>query len=215
MKIGVFDSGRGGEFIADGLRTLLPEHEYIVVNDRDNVPYGSRTDEEVTSLTEAAIRSLIQTQCPIIVIACNTATMASIAHLRTAHPDTYFVGIEPMVKPAAARSLSRHITVLATPLTLASDRYGHLKSSYANGITIDEPQTAGWASYIEHGTTDAISIDGVADSVAQGSDIIVLACTHYLALRKRLHEAFPSVSILEPTEAIARQISALRDAHDL
>ena len=215
MKIGVFDSGRGGEFIAQGLRTLLPEHEYIVVNDRDNVPYGSRTDQEVASLTEMAIQPLLRAHCPIIVIACNTATMASISYLRSTYADTHFVGIEPMIKPAAMDSHSHHVTVLATPLTLASVRYTHLKSSYAHDTIIDEPDTSGWASHIEHDQGGLISLDGVTHSVTQGSDTIILACTHYLALKKRLHEAFPSASILEPTEAIAQQISVLRDEHDL
>lgn len=208
MKIGVFDSGRGGEFVADGLKKLLPEHEYIVVNDRQHVPYGSRTNSEVLQLTEAAIQPLL-IDCPIIVIACNTATMAAISELRADHPNTRFVGIEPMVKPAAIVSTTRHITVLATPLTLQSSRYRHLINEYAPEVTIDEPSAAGWAAAIEAGSGDAIDFSELAQSIKSGSDTIVVACTHYITLLPRMQREFPGVTILQPTEAIARQITAL------
>lgn len=209
MKIGVFDSGRGGEFIAEGLQKLLPEHEFIVVNDREHVPYGSREDSEIIELTTKAIQPLLEAQCPIIVIACNTATMAAIAALRTQFPAVKLVGIEPMVKPAAAISHTHHATVLATPLTLKSDRYQHLIREYGSELIIDQPNAAGWAAAIERGESDTISFDEVASSIASGSDTLILACTHYITLRKRLHTRFPGINILEPTAAIARQVTRL------
>ena len=209
MKIGVFDSGRGGEFIAEGLQKLLPEHEFIVVNDRKHVPYGSREDSKIIELTTKAIQPLLDAACPIIVIACNTATMAAITTLRELFPRVKFVGIEPMVKPAAEVSATRHATVLATPLTLKSNRYQHLLREYGSELTIDQPNAAGWAAAIEHGEADKISFEEVAASVANGSDTLILACTHYITLKSRLHSRFPSVNILEPTEAIARQVTRL------
>lgn len=209
MKIGVFDSGRGGEFIAEGLQKLLPEHEFIVVNDREHVPYGSRDDSEIIELTTKAIQPLLEVHCPIIIIACNTATMAAITTLREQFPKVKFVGIEPMVKPAAAISQTHHATVLATPLTLKSERYQHLLHEYAGKLVIDQPNAAGWAAAIEHGEAEAISFDEVAESVASGSDTLILACTHYITLKNRLQARFPGVTILEPTEAIARQVTRL------
>lgn len=209
MEIGIFDSGRGGELIAEGLKKLSPEHDYIVVNDREHVPYGSRSNSDVLALTEAAILPLLQAACPIIVIACNTATMAAIDTLRTNHPNIQFIGIEPMVKPAAITSDTHHITVLATPLTLKSARYRHLVELHADGAIIDEPTTAGWAAAIEDGQADGINFSELSESIERGSDTIVLACTHYLALKTRIEQTFPAVNVLEPTEAIARQITTL------
>lgn len=209
MKIGVFDSGRGGEFIAEGLQKLLPEHEFIVVNDREHVPYGSRDDSEIIELTTKAIQPLLEVHCPIIIIACNTATMAAITTLREQFPKVKFVGIEPMVKPAAAISQTHHATVLATPLTLKSERYQHLLHEYAGKLVIDQPNAVGWAAAIEHGEAEAISFDEVAESVASGSDTLILACTHYITLKNHLQARFPGVTILEPTEAIARQVTRL------
>lgn len=209
MKIGVFDSGKGGEFIAARLQKLLPKHLYIVVNDGQHVPYGSRSNVEVTTLTIAAIQPLLEADCDIIVIACNTATMAAIDTLRTNYPTTRFVGIEPMVKPAALLSQTGHIAVLATPLTLQSQRYRQLIMTHASSVTIDEPDTSGWAAAIERGTHNSISFDELRSCVTTGCDTIVLACTHYLALQGRLQQEFPSTTLLEPTEAIARQITTL------
>lgn len=209
MKIGVFDSGRGGELIADGLRKLLPDHEFIVVNDHEHVPYGSRQDAEIIALTDAAIQPLLKAGCLIIVIACNTATMAGINTLRARYPSIHFVGTEPMIKPAAISSATRHATVLATPLTLKSDRYQHLINEFASQMTIDQPDATGWAAAIENHTPDTIAFDEVAKSVSSGSDTIILACTHYIALKQRLESLFPGTTVLEPTEAIARQITRL------
>jgi glutamate racemase len=210
MQIGVFDSGRGGELIAAGLRTLLPDHDFVVINDRENVPYGSRSNEEIISLTTAAIQPLLAT-CPIIVIACNTATMAAISSLRESHPSTLFVGTEPMIKPAGETSKSRRVTVLATPLTLQSERYQLLKARYAGDLQIDEPNTLHWARDIEEGQIDAIDLGGIAESITSGSDKIILACTHYLALKPRLQAQFPTIEVLEPTKAIAQQIARLSE----
>ena len=210
MQIGVFDSGKGGEFIAEGLQKALPSYSFSVVNDREHVPYGSRSNEEVIELTTTAIAPLLAT-CPVIVIACNTATMAAIASLRRQFPNTHFIGTEPMVKPASIESVARHITVLATPLTLSSQRYSDLKSLYSNNLVIDEPSTLHWARAIEHGQGGTIELSELSQSIDNGSDAIVLACTHYLVLKNKLQRIFPGVTIYEPTRAIAEQIVRLAD----
>lgn len=209
MNIGVFDSGRGGEFIATGLQKLLPNHKFIVVNDHEHVPYGSRSDAEIIKLTSHAIQPLVNAGCPIIVVACNTATMAAITALRVGFPTIQFVGTEPMIKPAALVSTNRRVTVLATPLTLQSERYKHLIREYAADLTIDQPNTNGWAAAIEAATPEVISFDEVGESIKNESDTIILACTHYLALEPTLHAMFPHTTILEPTEPIAKQITRL------
>jgi len=78
MKIGVFDSGIGGKAVALQLEALIPDADIISVNDHEHVPYGSRSAEEVISLTTTAIQPLLEAQCDVIVIACNTATTIAI-----------------------------------------------------------------------------------------------------------------------------------------
>lgn len=128
MLIGVFDSGIGGLSIATRLRELLPGADVQSVDDRAHMPYGTKTDQEIMSLTLAAIQPLLTLNCDSIVIACNTATTVAIKHLRDMYPDTRFIGIEPMVKPAAQLTNTGVIAVCATPGTLQSKRYNELKS---------------------------------------------------------------------------------------
>jgi glutamate racemase len=204
MIIGVFDSGRGATFIAERLRAILPEHEYIIADDSEHVPYGTRSQAEIITLTDHAIQPLLS--CPIIVIACNTITTAAINTLRKRYPSTHFIGLEPMVKPAGLLTHSGHIIVLATPYTLSSERYKTLKQLHAVGLIVDEPMTGKWPRTIEDNAADTITLDEVKASYDAGADVIVLGCTHYLALIPRLTQIASRAIILEPSEAIARRI---------
>ncbi len=208
MTIGIFDSGRGGQFVAEKLRTILPDHDYIVIDDRDHAPYGERTLEDVAQLTDAAIQPILAS-CDIIVLACNTATVGAISMLREKYPNTTFVGFEPMIKQAALQSKTGHITLLATAATASSPRTKELTALYAPDIIIDTPDTTGWASMIDAGRADDIDLSEIAASIQDGSDTIIIGCTHYLALIERIESNYPSAPILEPTEAVARRINQL------
>jgi len=208
MTIGIFDSGRGGRFVAEKMRRLLPTHDYIVVNDKKNAPYGEKSYDTINELTHRAIKPLVE-QCSLIVIACNTATAAALESLRTEYPDHTFIGFEPMIKPAAYQSGSKHLTLLATHATANSERTRQLIKAHANDFTIDAPNTTGWATAIDKHQIDAISLDEVRNSVENGSDSIIIGCTHYTALIPQLQVAFPAATIYEPTEAIVRRIVEL------
>lgn len=211
MKLGVFDSGIGGEAIAISLRMAFPDSEIIVVNDRQNVPYGSKSPEQIITLTDTAIQPLLTERCDVIVIACNTATAVAIETLRGRYPDQPFVGLEPMIKPAASLTETCVIAVCATPATLMSERYLKLKETYANGMIILEPDCADWASMIEHDQIDEFIVQNVvADALEQDADVIVLACTHYHWIRETI-EAHTAgrATILDPSTAIVRRISEI------
>ena len=205
MKIGIFDTGTGGELVAKRLKKLLPQHSYITAIDREHAPYGNRSPEEIITLTDAAIQPILS--CDIIVIACNTATTNAISSLRQRYTDVCFMGFEPMIKSAVILTKSHHITMLATNATKQSQRLRALISQYAAGIHIDTPDTRAWAQMIDQGLADDIVFDEVSASVADGSDVIVLGCTHYLAIKRRLQRLFPQCRILEPTAIIAKRIS--------
>ena len=211
MKIGVFDSGIGGQAVAKRLKELLPDADIICIDDHQHVPYGSRPAEEIIQLANVAMKPLIDAECDAIVIACNTVTTVAIEHLRGAYPDMNFVGLEPMVKPAAAQTKSGKIAVLATPATLASPSYDSLKKTWAEGVTIFEPDTTRWAAFIEAGKADEVPIeDTIFHLVAQHVDVIVLACTHYHWLKERAETAAGVRAIvLEPSDAIGNRIISL------
>lgn len=211
MKLGVFDSGIGGEAVAESLKKEFPTAQIITVNDRDNVPYGDKSPSEVIHLTMAAIQPLLDADCDIIIIACNTATTIAIEHLRIVFPGQKFIGLEPMVKPAAHLTKSRTIAICATPATLTSQRYTNLLKKYALHLDVIEPDCSQWAYWIENNSINRQHIESTINDVcARGADVIVLACTHYHWIKELIADiADGRAVVIEPSEAIARRVRQL------
>ena len=211
MKLGVFDSGIGGEAVADALRRTFPGAEILVVNDRANVPYGGKPPELVRRLAEAAIQPLLACACDVIILACNTATALAIDGLRRKYPAQKFIGIEPMIKTAAALTRSKVVAVCATKATLASARYKKLVADFGAGLRIIEPDCGEWASLIESNRMSRARIESTIDAVcAQGADVIVLGCTHYHWIKELIDTlASGRAKVIEPSEAIGRRVREL------
>ncbi len=211
MKIGIFDSGIGGEAVARDLRQHFPQATIVTVSDRANLPYGSKTPEQIIHLTDAAIQPLLSTGCDVIIIACNTATALALPTLRSRYPAEKFIGLEPMIKTAASLTQSNIIAVCATPATLHSPRYAALKSTYATGFTVCEPDCSTWAMMIENNDVNEQTIRTTIESVIEdGADVIVLACTHYHWIQTLVETITNGRAvIIEPTDAIARRVSQL------
>lgn len=211
MKIGVFDSGIGGEAVASALRSTFPDAAILTVNDRANVPYGSKTTQEVVQLTTAAIAPLIDARCDVIVIACNTATALAIEPLRSAYPSQKFIGIEPMLKTAAQLTRTSTVILCATPATLASDRYADLVQKYGTHLTIIEPDCREWAYLIENNQINRTHIEStIREACDKGADVIVLGCTHYHWIKDLIIDvAGDRVAVIEPSDAIGRRVKQL------
>lgn len=203
MQIGIFDSGRCGELVAEKLRVLAPQFTYKVINDAAHAPYGNRSYEDIRALTKIAIQPLLK-DCSVIILACNTATAAAIDDLRKYYPTTEFIGFEPMIKPAAQASASKHFTLLATHATAHAPRTRKLVRDFAQNCRVDTPDTTDWARLIDQNRTDEIDLSEVEKSIRDGSDQIIIGCTHYIALEKQLRTF--EVSALEPTTAVARRL---------
>ncbi|HET6747512.1 MAG TPA: aspartate/glutamate racemase family protein [Candidatus Saccharimonadales bacterium] len=207
MKIGVFDSGIGGKIVADELQLAFTDDEILYAHDREHVPYGNKSPEEIQQLTLLAITPLINAGCTVIVIACNTASTNAISFLRKTHPRIFFIGLEPMIKPAATQTKSGVIAVCATRATLASESYAILKEMWAKDVRVIEPDCHEWASVIENNRSEEIEVAAlVADLRKKRCDVIVLGCTHYHWLKKRFQNANQNMIILEPTDAIRQRI---------
>jgi len=213
MRIGVFDSGIGGDAVAYELGREFPHAEMINVSDKEHVPYGNRTKEDIVELTDAAIRPLIESGCDVIVLACNTATAAAIDVLRERHPTQPFIGLEPMLKPAAALTKTGTIAVFATPSTLGSERYLAMKKLHTGGVNVLEPDCSDWATLIENDDINQDHIEDIVNqSIEDGADILVLGCTHYHWIKQEIVEtAGNRAKVLEPSEAIARRVRELLD----
>lgn len=213
MKLGVFDSGIGGEAVAQALARTFPAANIITAHDKAHVPYGSKTPEQVRTLTDAAIQPLLIAKCDVIILACNTATTHAIQFLRQRYPTQQFIGIEPMVKTASQRTKSGVIAVCATPATLASARYATLKRDFADNLTVLEPDCSNWAYRIEHNSLNETAVERViAPLLDQGADVIVLGCTHYHWIKETIqYIATDRAVVLEPSEAIGRRVQQLLD----
>jgi len=217
VKIGVFDSGIGGEAVAARIRQLFPTVEVLSVNDSENVPYGMKRPIEIVTLTKKAIKPLVDAHCDAIVIACNTATTNAITELRNAYPTIHFVGIEPMIKPAVKKSTTGVIAVLATPSTLKSHRYHRLKHQWATHVTVIEPHCSDWASLIEDGRENHIDIPATVNGLKRwNTDVIVLGCTHYHLIKAKIEAiAGPGIKVLEPSDAIGARLDSLLSINSL
>ena len=214
MLIGVFDSGIGGEAVAHSIRVGIPDAQILRVSDQVHVPYGNRSPAEILRLTRRAIQPLLDAGCDVIVIACNTATSAAIAQLRVDYPQQQFIGLEPMVKPAAALTTTKIVAVCATPATLASPSYKRLKRQYGARLTFIEPDCSEWARLIESNQMNRRYIDDVTNfCIAHGADVIVLACTHYHWIKEEITaSAVGRAIVIEPSHAIVRRILSLTES---
>src|SRR5581483_7333274 len=143
-KIGVFDSGVGALPVIEAIQKALPNLEITYKEDHEHLPYGNRTVAEIHQFVRPIFQELIDENCSVIVIACNTVTTNLIDELR-AEFNVPMVGMEPALKPAAEATKTGVIAVCATPRTLTSQRYAELKHRYAQGITILEPDCSDWA----------------------------------------------------------------------
>lgn len=210
MKIGVFDSGLGGLSVVKAIEKELPAAEIIFKNDAAHVPYGTRSIAEIYEFTKPIIKELVEQGCQVVVIACNTVTTNLIDQLRRDF-SVPFVGMEPMIKPAASLTKSKTIAVCATARTLQSQRYNWLTNNYAANIKILEPDCNSWATMIETDNLDRRKIKDVVDDVCdQGADVIVLGCTHYHWIEEIIKQiAGNRATVLQPEAPVIKQLSSV------
>lgn len=214
-RIGVFDSGVGGLSVLRAIWRELPGEEVIFLADQAHVPYGARPLEEVRGFSEDITRFLLDQGANLIVVACNTASAAALHHLRRTFPDTPFVGMEPAVKPAAERTQSGVVGVLATPATFQGELYASVVERFASGVRLLTHTCPGLVAQIEAGelrspSTRAILEEALLPMLAQGIDTIVLGCTHYPFVIPLIEDITGSaVRVIDPAGAVARQARRL------
>lgn len=211
--IGVFDSGVGGLTILRAVREALPGEDLVYVADAAYVPYGQKSPEQIRRRATLICGFLVEQGVKAIVVACNTATAAAIDSLRRQWPIP-FIGVEPAVKPAIAATRSGVVGVLATPATLASERYRSLIERFATGVRIVAQPCAGLAEHIECGDLDSAQTEQllrqfVEPLLAQNADAIVLGCTHYPLVAHIVQRiAGAGVTVIENGTAVAKQLAS-------
>lgn len=214
-SIGVLDSGVGGLSVLRELRRLLPDESTDYVADQAHVPYAPRPAEEVRRFVTGISRFLLDRGAKLIVVACNTASVAALPHLRRAFPDTPFVGMDPAIKPAAAATRTGKIGVLATTGTFRSERYAYLIREFAQGVEVTGCPCPGLVELIESGRSDTPEAAALLRSFiepmrARGVDTLVLGCTHFPLAREQIQAvAGPEIRLIDPAPAVARQVERI------
>jgi glutamate racemase len=207
--IGVFDSGIGGTSIWTAIHELLPNEKTIYLADNKNAPYGQRTKEEIVALSKKNVDFLIENNCKLIVVACNTATTNAIRELRADY-DIPFIGIEPAIKPAANNSKTQVIGILATQGTLNSELFNKTAEMFQN-TTIIEQVGHGLVQLIEDGNLNSPEMTELLETylrpmIDANIDYLVLGCSHYPYLIPQIKKILPEhIQIIDSGEAVARQ----------
>ncbi|WP_421565799.1 glutamate racemase [Ochrobactrum sp. EDr1-4] len=222
----VFDSGIGGLTVLRELRVMMPDRRFVYIADDAGFPYGDWEEEALRARIVELFGKFIAEHNPeIAVIACNTASTLVLDDLRRAYPLVPFVGTVPAIKPAAERTSSGLVSVLATPGTVkraytrdliqsfgsqchvrlvGADRLAGVAEAHIRGEKIDE------ALVVDQITPCFVEMDG------KRTDIIVLACTHYPFLVNVFRRLAPwPVDWLDPAEAIARRTVSLLSPREI
>ncbi len=211
QPIALYDSGVGGLSVLRAAQTALPHEHLLYFGDQANVPYGSRSLEELRAIAESSARFLLSQGAKLIVIACNTASAAALKHLRAVFPDVPFVGMEPAVKPAAEQSQTRKVGVLATPSTFHGELYASVVERFAKDVEIFQSTCPGLVKQIEKARlntpkTRRILEEAVLPMLDAGADTLVMGCTHYPFVIPLIEKiAARRARVIDPSPAVARQ----------
>jgi glutamate racemase len=219
----VFDSGFGGLSVVRAIRDIMPDRPLAYVADDAAFPYGDMSADALRMHILAVMERVIARFRPsAVVIACNTASTVVLEPLRAVH-GIPFVGTVPAIKPAAERSASGVVSVLATPATIERDYTRALIADFAGRChvrLVGAPQLARMAE--DHMLGVTLERGEVWQQIApcfhevegRQSDIVVLACTHYPFLVDLMSGIAPwPVTWLDPAPAIARRLSEVTCSH--
>ena len=224
--VGFFDSGIGGTCILKAFQALCPNERTIYLADTEHCPYGNRPADEIVRLSEANVKKLLAQDCKMIVVACNTATAAAIAYLRAGYPGLPFIGPEPAVKPAALRSKTGVVGVLATAGTFHGRLYNETKAKFAKNVTVLAVQADEFVTEVEKAyrglgvlevlekledlehlvRLEPVVRRRIEPLLKAGADKIVLGCTHFPHLKSVIEKVCAGrAEVIDPSDAVARQ----------
>ncbi len=220
--IGVFDSGIGGVTVLEELVNKFPSEDFIYIGDTANLPYGTKTSEELKKLVSNIANYLVSRKAKAIVIACNTATANSKHLIETI--DIPIIGvIEPTAKYAYQKSKSKNILVLATNVTIDSNSYqDELNKIDSNGHYYFA-KCSEFVNAIENNIIDSkesykLVEDKLAEYRDKNIDTIILGCTHFGLYEKEIKKVFNDALLIPcsiPTSLVLEKILKEREICNL
>lgn len=204
----------------DEIANEFPQEDVVYFADSIHCPYGRRTHLEIQRLARGIATFLLSQQAKVIVVACNTASAAALYHLRETF-SVPIVGMEPGVKPAAERTDSNVVGVIATDATFQGALFASLVERFAKDVEVLTQSCPGLVERVEAGLIDENETKEMLRSylqpmLAAGIDSLVLGCTHYPFLKPLIREVVgDGVEIIDPSLAVARQTGRVLEREGL
>lgn len=216
--IGVFDSGFGGLSVLRSLQKTLPQYDYLYLGDNARAPYGTRSFETVYKFTLQAVKYLFGRGCPLIILACNTASAKALRTIQqqwlptSPYADRRVLGvIRPTAEAVAEADTDGHIGIFGTPGTIASRSYDMEIAKLAPTFTVTGHACPMWVPLVEYGYADAPGADWFVTREVEALigadpqiDTVILGCTHYPLLYDKIRRAMPvGVRIIAQGDIVA------------
>ncbi len=215
-KIGIFDSGIGGVTVLKEILKILPNEDYIYYSDSKNNPYGDKSDEEIIDICDNIVKILLNKNCKVIVIACNTASAKVANFLRKKYEEVPFIAIEPAYKMVYDFAFSYETLVMATKGTIESEKFQMLYHKYNNKKTILLP-CIGLANIIEENDKEKI-MDYLKENLRKYAGKVknvVLGCTHYPIIQDEIKEVLGDVTFFNGAPNLAKHLKEVLREKDL
>lgn len=202
--IGVFDSGYGGLTILEKFREILPEYDYIYLGDNARTPYGTRSFDVVYEYTLQCVKKLFEMNCELVVLGCNTASAKALRTIQQndlpkLSPDRRVLGvIRPTVEVIRDYTKTNHVGILGTQGTIQSGSYPIEINKLFPEVKVTSQACPMWVPLIENNEYQSPGADyfvkKYVDNLLRNDpliDTIVLGCTHYPLLLKKIRQYIP------------------------
>lgn len=215
--IGVFDSGYGGLTVLKEIIKQLPEYDYVYLGDNARSPYGTRSFDTVYEYTLESVNWLLTKNCPLIILACNTASAKALRTIQQNDLPKYggnkrVLGvIRPTAEIIGTHSETKEIGILGTNGTVESQSYPIEIEKFFPGITVHQHACPLWVPLVENdeylgeGADYFIKKDiGILLNNSKNIDTILLACTHYPLLSDKIKKYLPqNITLISQGEIVA------------
>lgn len=225
--IGVFDSGYGGLTVLKEIVTELPQYDYIYLGDNARAPYGNRGFDTIHTYTLQCVQRLFDMGCPLVVLACNTASAKALRTIQQKDlpriaPDNRVLGvIRPTTELVGSITQSGEVGILATNGTVSSQSYPIEIAKFFPAVKVFQQACPMWVPLVENNEHEADGADYFVKeyldkilSQSSNIDTLVLACTHYPLLLRKIRQHVPGgVTILGQGKLVARSLKDYLHRH--
>ena len=225
--IGIFDSGYGGLTIFEKIKHLMPEYDYIYLGDNARTPYGTRSFEVVYEFTLQAVEKLFELGCPLVILACNTASAKALRSIQQNNlpqidPTRRVLGvIRPTAEIIGTLTKSQHIGILATSGTIKSHSYLMEIQKLFPEITVTGEACPMWVPIVENDEYHSEGADYFVKKHINNLlkkdpqiDTLILGCTHYPLLMEKIKQFTPShIQIIAQGEYVAHSLRNYLNRH--